>query len=50
MEKRPRGFQIRMALLLDWTHPADGRPSGSSLQAVEQDGNSSETTGLKSNK
>jgi hypothetical protein len=26
--------------IVDWTHPADGRPSGSSLQAVEQAGES----------
>jgi hypothetical protein len=24
-------------LLLDWTHSADGRPSGSSLQVVEEE-------------
>jgi hypothetical protein len=31
------GDFFRLDDSLDWTHSADGRPSGSSLQAVEQE-------------
>jgi hypothetical protein len=43
--RQPHGLSVAWFLALrliqlddslDWTHPADGRPSGSSLQAVEQ--------------
>jgi hypothetical protein len=39
MDYRPHGPTLAIIpkrTKLDWTHSADGRPSGSSLQAVEQ--------------